>query len=74
MSPNTRMIQKLSLLAVHLRQSLTLTVLKGLKVKTKYQPALLFFQVKTISSLWNSAKSINYEISQELFSFLHLSH
>ena len=68
------MIQKLSLLAVHLRQSLTLTVLKGLKVKTKRQPALLFIQVKTISSLWQAAKSINYEISQEIFSFLHLSH
>ena len=35
---NTGMIQKLSLLSVHLRKSLT--VLKGLKVKTKNQPAL----------------------------------
>ena len=70
----TRMIQKLSLPAVHLRQSLYLTVLKGLKVKTICQPALLFIQVKTISSLWQAAKSINYEISQEIFSFLHLSH
>ena len=50
------------------------TVLKGLKVKTKCLPALLFIQVKTISSLWQAAKSINYEISQEIFSFLHLSH
>ena len=66
---NIRMIQKLSILAVHLTQSLTLTVLKGLKVKTKYQPALLFIQVKTVSSLWQAAKSINYEISQEIFSF-----
>ena len=71
---NTRMFQKLSLLAVHLRQSLTLTVLKGLNVKMKNQPALLFIQVKTVSSLWQAAKSINYEISQEIFSFLHLSH
>ena len=62
---NTRMFQKLSLLAVHLRQSLALTVLKGLKVK-KYQPALLFIQVKTVGSLWQAAKSINYEISQEI--------
>ena len=38
LSQNTRMTQKLSLLAVHLRQSLK--VLEGLKVKTKYQPAL----------------------------------
>ena len=68
------MIQKLSLLAVHLRQSLTLTVPKGLKVKTKCQPALLFIKVKTISSLWQAAKSINYEILQEIFSFLHFSH
>ena len=37
---NTRMIQNLNLLAGHLRQSLTLTVLKGPKLKTKYQPAL----------------------------------
>ena len=65
---------KAELLAVHLRQSLTLTVLKGLKVKTKCQPALLFIQVKTISSLWQAAKSINYEISQEILSFLHSSH
>ena len=43
---NTRMIQKLSLLAVHL------TVLKELKAKMmKYQLALLFIQVKTVSSL-----------------------
>ena len=47
---------------------------EGLKVKMKYQPALLFIQVKTVSSLWQAAKSINYEISQEIFSFLHLSH
>ena len=46
---------------------------EALKVKTKYQPALLFIQVKTVSSLWQAAKSINYEISQEIFSFLHLS-
>ena len=65
---------KAELLAVHLRQSLTLTALKGLKVKTKCQPALLLIQVKTISSLWQAAKSINYEVSQEIFSFLHLSH
>ena len=73
---NTRMSQKLSLLAVHLGQSLTLTVLKGLKMKTKtkYQPALLFIQVKTVGSLWKAAKSINYEISQKNFSFLNLSH
>ena len=68
------MIQKLSLLAVHLRQSPTLQVLKGLKVKTMYQPAMFFIQVKTVSSLWQAAKSINYEISKEIFSFLHLSH
>ena len=66
---NSRMILKLSLLAVHVRQSLTLTVLNGLKVKTKYQPALLFIQVKTVSRLWQAAKSINYEISKEIFSF-----
>ena len=71
---NTRMFQKLSLLAVHLRQSLTPTVLMGLKVKMKYQPALLFIQVKTVSSLWQTEESSNYEISQEIFSFLHLSH
>ena len=69
---NTRMFQKLSLLAVYLRQGLT--VLKGLRVKTKYQPALLFIQVKTVSSLWQDAKSVNYEISQEIFSFLRLPH
>ena len=34
----------------------------------------LFIQVKAISSLWQAAKSIDYEISQEIFSFLHLSH
>ena len=71
---NTRMFQNLSLLAAHLRQSLILTVLKGLKVKMKYQPALIFIQVKTVSSLWQAAKLINYEISQEILSFLHLSH
>ena len=48
---NTRMFQKLVLLAVHLKQSLTLIVLKGLKMKTKYQVALLFIQVKTVISL-----------------------
>ena len=53
---NTRMFQKLSLLVVHLRQSLTLTVLKGLMVKTKYQPALLFNQVKTVRSLWKAVR------------------
>ena len=31
-------------------------------------------QAKTISSLWQVAKSIKYEISQEIFSFLLLSH
>ena len=56
------MIEKLSLLAVHLRQSPTLQVLKGLKVKTMYQPAMFFIQVKTVSSLWQAAKSINYDI------------
>ena len=35
-------------------------------MKTKCQPALLFIQVKTISSLWQAAKSINYEISQKI--------
>ena len=46
---NNKMIQKLSLLAVHLRQSVTLTVLNGLKVKTKYQPPLLkFIQVNNL--------------------------
>ena len=64
---NTRMFHKLSLLAVHLRQSLTLTELKGLKVKTKYQSALLFIQIKTVSSLWQAAKLINYKISKENF-------
>ena len=64
---NTRMFQKLNLLAVHLKQSLALTVLKRLKVKMKYQPVLLFIQVKTVSSLWQAAKSINYEISKKNF-------
>ena len=41
---NTRMFQNLSLLAVHL--SLILTVLKGLKVKTKYQPAMFIYSSK----------------------------
>ena len=44
------MIQKLTLLAVHLRQSLNLTVLTGLKVKTKCQPALLFIQEKPLTA------------------------
>ena len=47
---NTRMIQKLSLLAAQLRQSLTLAVLK-VKVNMEYQPILLFIQLKTVSSL-----------------------
>ena len=42
---NTRMFQKLSLLAVHLRQSLTLTMLKGLKVKTKF-----FIQLRCVKA------------------------
>ena len=64
------MFQKLSLLAVHLRQESDYDSGERLKVKRKYQPALLFIQAKTVSSLWQAAKSINYEI----FSFLYLSH
>ena len=36
------------------------------KGKMKYQLPLLFIQVKTVSSLWQAAKSINYEISKEI--------
>ena len=34
------------LVAVHLRQSLTLAVLKGLKVKTKYEPSSVIYSSK----------------------------
>ena len=63
--------RKLRLLAVHLRQSDSDSP-EGTEGEDKV--ALLFIQVKTVSSLWQAAKSINYEISQEIFSFLHLSH
>ena len=33
---------------------------------------LLMYLVKTISSIWQAAKSINYEIIKEIFSFWHL--
>ena len=73
MSQNTRIIQKLSLLAVSETESDSDST-EETESEDKCQPALLFVQVKTISSLWQAAKSINYEISQEIFSFLHLSH
>ena len=37
-------------------------MLKGLNGKMKYQPALLAIKVKTVSNLWQTAKSINNEI------------
>ena len=68
------MIQKLSLLAVHLGQSLTLTVLKGLQLKTKYQPTLLFIQVKTISSLYGRLQNQLIIKSQRKFLVSYICH
>ena len=66
------MIQKLSLLAVHLRHESDSDSAEGTEGEDKVSASSVFIQVKTVSSLWQIAKSINYEISQEIFSFLHL--
>ena len=34
---------------------------------------ILIYPVKTVSSLWQAAKSSNYETLKEIFSFKHLT-
>ena len=46
---------------------------EGTESEDKVSASSVIYSSKTTSSLWQAAKSINYEISQEIFSFLHLS-
>ena len=47
---------------------------EGTESGDKVSASSVIYSSKTISSLWQASKSIDYEISQEIFSFLHLSH